>query len=144
MKTNCTSSVVDWPTPGRERKIWPRTQALCRAYYHEDQTVAFAERRCFGTWSEKMFISSDMRRILGEETFTKLWRWWKFTSGRKKRSDWMSFWAANLLRVDNVELQRSQNGAKQSTKPITPDRNTQEFIKGKSSLVLYQWREGKI
>ena len=49
----------------------------------------------------------------------------------------MSFRAANLLRVDNVELQRSQNGAKESTKPITPDQNTPEFIKGKSSLVLY-------
>ena len=49
----------------------------------------------------------------------------------------MSFRAANLLRVDNVELERSQNGAKESTKPIIPDQNTQEFIKGRPSLVLY-------
>lgn len=54
-----------------------------------------------------------------------------------EKKDWMSFRAANLLRVDNVELQRSQNGAKESTKPITLDQNTPEFIKGKSSLVLY-------
>ena len=53
----------------------------------------------------------------------------------------MSFRAANLLRVDNVELQRSQNGAKESTKLIIPDQNTQEFIKGKPSLVSLKRRK---